>query len=219
MICSRYEIYDFGTNRCLPYTGSLTSYPPGRFVYSWTSTVSGNNILVDLVFSDPNAYYYYYQGGNGYNIYGSNNMGNGSGIGIGKYNQGLYYDDGNGYTFGYPSSTTTTSTAINPDGSTTTTTTTTTTSSTFYANNNDSLTAAMYGAYGSTLPSSISLANYTAINFNPYTLGALTSYYYPLTGQINPYRLSGEPSGANYLGALAANLEMRINGELVPFTI
>lgn len=189
----------------MPYTGSPNSYPPGRFVYDWTSTVSGNTILVDLVFSDPNAFYYYYQGGNGYNINGSNGGGSGSGIGVGNYNFGLYYDDGNGYSFGYPSSSTTTSTVTNIDGSTTTTTTTTSSSSSFISNN-DSLTAAMYGAYGSNLPTSINLNNYSAVNFNPYTLGALTSYYYPLNGQINTYRLTGEPSGANYLGALAANL-------------
>lgn len=137
---------------------------------------------------------------------GSNNLGNGSGIGVGRYNIGLYYDDGDGYSFGYPSSTTTTSTTTSSDGTTTTTTTTTTSSSSTFSNNNYSLAAAINGAYGSTLPSSISLNNYSAVNFNPYTLGALTSYYYPLTGEINTYRLSGEPPGANYIGALTSNL-------------
>ena len=138
MICNRYQIYDFNTNRCLPYTGNTNVYPPGRFTFDWTSEVSGNNVLIDLVFSNPNALYYYYQGGNGYNINGSNKLGNGSGVGVGAYNQGLYYDDGNGYSFGYSSSTTTTSTTTNPDGTTTTTTTTTSSSSspTQYANNN-----------------------------------------------------------------------------------
>lgn len=37
LICNRYQIYDFETNRCLPYTGSATSYPPGRFVFDWSS--------------------------------------------------------------------------------------------------------------------------------------------------------------------------------------
>jgi hypothetical protein len=40
----------------------------------------------------------------------------------------------------------------------------------------------MNGAYGTTLPSTVTLNNYSAINFNPYNLGALSSYYYPLTG-------------------------------------
>lgn len=64
----------------------------------------------------------------------------------------------------------------------------------------------MHGAYGANLPSNITLANYSAVNFNPFTLGALSSYYYPLNGQINTYRLSGEPPEASYLGAITANL-------------
>ena len=190
MICNRYQIYDFNTNTCPSYSGDLNAYPPGRLTFDWSSKVVGNNILVNLLFGQSNAYFYYYQGGNGYNINGSNNKGNASGIGLTNTNNGLYYDNGDGYSLGYPSgggssSTTSTNTTIGPNGSTTTTTTTS------YSSYNDTLSAARYGAFGSNLPASISLSNYAPVDYNPYTLGALSSYYYPLNGQINQYRLSG----------------------------
>jgi len=46
-----------------------------------------------------------------------------------------------------------------------------------------------------------------------------TSYYYMNTGDINRYRIEGEPDNANYSDALSQNLEFRIDGDLIPISV
>lgn len=39
------------------------------------------------------------------------------------------------------------------------------------------------------------------------------------TGEVNRYRIEGEPDNANYADALNQNLEFRINGDLIPINV
>jgi hypothetical protein len=47
----------------------------------------------------------------------------------------------------------------------------------------------------------------------------MTSYYYPNTGEVNRFRITGEPENPNYVDAFSQNLEFRINDDLIPIKV
>ena len=155
------------------------------------------------------------------------------GAGFGASYGTAFFDDGNGFYRGYSSS----RGASNIDTVTSgkqwgAWTTTTTTASQSYSQSNvetDQLNSSELGtsthstvvsSEGSTTTTIRTVETDGTVTTRTFTIPSnTTSYYYMNTGEINRYRIEGEPDNANYADALNQNLEFRIQGDLIPIKV
>ena len=66
-MCNQYEIFDSENWKCLPYSGDPTLFTEqGRLGYEWSSQTRNNELIIDLLFSQKDMSFYFYENEQGY---------------------------------------------------------------------------------------------------------------------------------------------------------
>lgn len=246
-LCNHTQSYNYSTNACDNVQASSFSsgglQAKGKFDYNWYYGFNGTDLTIYMTITKPDVLFYYYQGGNGYNMSGLAYKGNGngsgsafrsgsesyfgSGSGFGSSYGTAFFDDGNGFYKGYSSSRGASNVEAFSQNKQWNSWTTTTDQSysqsdvdTGLFSNGSFSRRTVVSTEGTTTTTIRNVAADGAVVTRTFTIPSnTTSYFYMNTGEVNRYRMEGEPDNANYADALNQNLELRIDGDLVPIRV
>ena len=71
-MCNKFEIFSKESNKCENFDGDTELFNQlGRFSYDWSYQNNGNELIINLLFSQRNPKFYYYEDGVGYSVMNS----------------------------------------------------------------------------------------------------------------------------------------------------